>query len=733
MPVELIYLLVAALLAVALVIFLLRRLWRRSVLLPPDLAEDSSASDRFLWITRLQIWLLSPPGSTSGSETAHDASLDKADESSFPGALPLAHARLTVAAAFLGGGLIVAAGLVVKTDLPSIESALFWGLMGVGGIFFFAAGRLANQRLLPAWVARPVQFLDVSAGQLILLALAPCFALLAYLAAGDLLQARHSVMATLLWLLAAALVILGSWPLGKERLPRIARKEWAFTAVVLIIAVLLRGTNLAGIPNTLSGDEAASGLLALDFRNGKADNLFTFGWYAFPSFYFPIQGLGIRFWGETTEALRITSAVGGALAAVAGYWLARVLFDRLTGVMTAVYLAASHYHIHMSRIGLNNIWDSLFGSLAIMGLWHGWKTGRRISFVLAGVALGLGQYFYVSMRALPIIFLAWAGVAFWREPDRFRRRLPGLILAAFIAFVLVLPFGAQAARAPDNFVAPYNRVSIFAQGWLDQEIARTEQTAGQIIRGQMLTTALGFTHQPLRLLYAPGAPLLRGGAATLFLMGLLWALLHFDLKYLLIFLPMLFVVVTGGYSHNPPASQRFVMVMPLVALTLTLPLRLAVGWLQRLWPQARAGILLGVGLILAAIVWGDLHYYFFEAYDSYVLGGDNTETATEIAHYLRDHEIPEQKVYFFGFPRMGYFSLATIPYLAPKMEGEDIVESLTSPPDWELAGPTLFIFLPERLNELEMVRESYPDGRYREFFSAKDNRLFFAYEVESVQ
>ena len=725
MPVEILYWWSGVFLVVLLLFGWARRQRRR---------RDSTRSERpdgrsypgpvWLWH-----WLFSTPGNadegTSGEVTGPMATA--------PDSLTLVQIRLPAAAMLLGGGLLLGLGLAIKADLSSGEQWWLWALMGIGGLAFVLGGQLVNQRRAPAWIIRPVRrlagFLSISGGQVALLALAACFALMSRLAAGDALLARQGTVATLSWLLAGGLVVAGSWAWGKREMPRIGRGELVFTAVLLVVAYILRGVNLEGMPDTLSGDEGASGLVALMFRNGEADNLFTFGWFSFPSLYFFIQSMGIRFLGQTTAALRITSAAGGALAVVAAYWLGRILFDRLMGVLTAVYLAVSHYHIHVSRIGLNNIWDSLFGMLAITGLWHGWRGGRRSSFVLAGVALGLGQYFYVSMRALPLIFLLWAGAAFVRDRVTFRRRLPDLCLAAYTAFIVILPFGILAVQQWDNFMAPYSRVSVFADGWLDQEMTRSGETAVKIITDQMLTTALGFTHQPLRLLYDPGAPLLLGGAAALFLMGLLWAVMHLDLKFSLILMPLLFVILTGGFSHDPPASQRFIMTIPLAAILVVLPLRLAVAWLQQLWSRSRPTLLLALGLIIAAIAWGDLHYYFFDVYDSYVLGGGNTEVATHIAHYLRDHEIPEQKVYFFGFPRMGYFSLATIPYLAPDMAGEDVVEPLSAPPAWGLDGPTLFLFLPERLDELELVRISYPGGRYREFFSDKGVMTFAAYEL----
>ncbi len=77
---------------------------------------------------------------------------------------------------------------------------------------------------------------------------------------------------------------------------------------------------------------------------------------------------------------------------------------------------------------------------------------------------------------------------------------------------------------------------------------------------------------------------------------------------------------------------------------------------------------------------------------------------------------------------MGYFSHGTIPFLAPEKRGHDIVEPLGGPTDFALDEPALFIFLPERLDELEFVRQRYPGGNYLEFFSDEGVLLFVVYE-----
>lgn len=641
----------------------------------------------------------------------------------------------------LGGGALLLGALLTTPAIPPGERGGIFLLTLLGALTMLlgvqAAWRGRPAARLDALLDRWAGFLGVRPGQGVLLLLALPLAWLARLAAGNDLLMRRPAVAVVAWLLAIGLAVAGSLlprgnvsreTSGPPLWRRFDRWDWLVMGGLFVIALLLRGVATAQFPNTFSGDEGSAALFGLMFLDGRADNPFIVGWFSFPSLYFGVHSLAIALGGQTIEAVRLTSALAGALSVVAVYALGRAMFDRTTAILAAAYLTASHYHIHMSRVALNNVWDGLFGTLAILGLWAGWKTGRRGAFILCGVALGLGQYFYVAIRMLPLLFLVWSAAAWWRQRIQFRERLPGLVVAALIALVVFLPLGLYFAEKPDEFQAPLNRVSIFGD-WLEGELARGERTTAEIIADQALAGVMGFTHEPLRLLYDPGSPLLLAAAATLFMLGILWALLNFDLRYLLLILPLLAAVGANAVSQDSPASQRYVLVMPLVALFVALPLGQAAAWVREARP--RWGRVAGVAsvAVLAVIALIDLNYYFNEVYDSYVLGGGNTEAATVIATTLRESEPAAQDVYFFGFPRMGYFSLSTIPYLAPEMRGQDVADPLTEPPAWPLAGPTLFVFLPERLNELPLVEAAYPGGRYEEIRAPDGEFLGAVYAV----
>ena len=635
----------------------------------------------------------------------------------------------------VGGGLLLLGAQLTLRTIPEGERLGAFLLTLLGGLVLLLGIQASRRGALPGWLAGPIgrlaTFLHVGQGQAMMVLLALPLAWLARLAAGNDLLMRQPVVAVLAWLLAIALAIAGS--VSRETSGAPARRgfnrwDWMLMGGLFVVALLLRGLATAQFPNTFSGDEGSAGLFGLILLNGQANNPFIAGWFSFPSLYFAIQSIAIGLGGQTVEAVRLTSAVAGALSVVALYALGRVMFDRTTAILAAAYLAASHYHIHMSRIALNNVWDGLFGTLAIFGLWAGWKSNRRAAFILCGLALGLGQYFYVSIRILPIVFLVWSAFAWWRQRDLFRQRLPGLVVAAGIALVVFLPLGLYFAEKPDEFQAPLNRVTIFGD-WLEGELARGDRSTAEIIADQALAGVMGFTNEPLRLLYNPGSPLLLAGAALLFMLGILWGLLNFDLRYLLLMLPLLGAVAANAVSQDSPASQRYILVMPLVALFVALPLAQAIDWVRETRPQARRAAMGLAAVVLAILMAVDLNYYFNDVYDEYVLGGGNTEAATAIATTLRDEQPAAQDVYFFGFPRMGYFSLSTIPFLAPEMRGQDVIDPLTAPPEWFLNGPTLFVFLPERLGELPLVEQTYPNGRYQEFMSPDGEFLFAVYAV----
>ncbi len=398
-----------------------------------------------------------------GSDHAAAESVSEAQPADF---------RITASVLLLGGLGLVLLGQATATVAVNGERFWVYLITAFGAAAFLLGGSMAVRRTIPSIVEKPLislaAKLDIAGGQVFLLVMALGFAILASYAAGDLLEARSASVSIIAWLAAIFCAVSGTFRPDQDGPPHLERSDILFTALVFGLALIFRGQATELIPSTLSGDEGSAGLSAVQFAAGPANNIFTVGWFDFPSLFFALQGLGIRLLGQTIPALRLPSAFGGALTVVAVYWLGRAMFDRFNARLAALILLTSHYHIHISRIGLNNVWDGFFAVTAVFGLWVGWKTGRRYGFVICGLALGLGQYFYITIRILPLLFLFWVGAAWLVQRGRFRERLPGIILAFFIALIVFLPLGVYFRKHTDQYVARIMPVTLSGE-WMAVE------------------------------------------------------------------------------------------------------------------------------------------------------------------------------------------------------------------------------------------------------------------------
>jgi hypothetical protein len=277
-------------------------------------------------------------------------------------------------------------------------------------------------------------------------------------------------------------------------------------------------------------------------------------------------------------------------------------------------------------------------------------------------------------------------------------------------------------------MAPFRRVTIFGH-WMETEIAAGGRSAGAILFDQVAAAAAGFITRPFSGdFYNPGAPMLLPFAALLFVLGLALAVLRPRMEHVALVLPIAAVLAATAFSLTPPAPQRMVMAAPFVAVVLALPLAAAAVRFRR--GAARRLAVCAAFAVVAIVAAAEARFYFLVANDRYVMGGRNTEVATELASYLTGPGAAIRNVIFIGRPRMGYASHATVPYLAPGVAGIDQVAPLTEPPTDRPSGPTAFVLLPERGGELSLIRAAFPGGRLHEIVSHSGEPLFTIFEID---
>ncbi len=633
----------------------------------------------------------------------------------------------------LGGGALVVLSQSVLHNVPVSQRFAVLGLI-VTGVFCFLLGNRFVQRLdaLPRFWERLASWLTVYPWQVASLALGPLFAVLAALAAGESARMISPVVALLAWIMSIGLVLLG----GKARDTGARTLRFSVVIVAILwtgVAFLPRGIATGEIPVFLTGDEGSAGLNAVSFVTGEWNNIFITGWFSFPSFFFFLQSLSVRIFGQTTEALRILSALAGALTVTAVYFVGRFMFGRSAGFLSALFLTAFHFHLHFSRIGLNNIWDGLWYTVSMGAIWYAWKHESRMAYLGSGLALGLAQYFYPSSRllfALLPLAVILAGIS---DRQRLKRAFPDLVLMLLVAVTVFLPLGIYYFHHPEHYMAPIRRVTIFGP-WIQKQMSDTGLSFGGIVARQLFAGLQAFTYAPLRFWYTPDTPLLRSYAAGVFLLGvfLLFTRLR-QMRSILLLLWLSAFALLSGLSESTPAAQRLVAVAPACALVISFAVSKSASLLKRLWPHRSRLIFATSFVLVAALAVDDMYFYFniYTPHSQRVQARSNTAVAQHLADYLQDK--PDNlRVVFFGQPTMGFYSIPSIQYLAPHVQGVDMIADWGAPENPEVEGENLvFVFLPMHEDQIDAVRASYPEGTLFRFIATDGETLYWLYEVGS--
>jgi 4-amino-4-deoxy-L-arabinose transferase-like glycosyltransferase len=554
----------------------------------------------------------------------------------------------------------------------------------------------------------------------------------------------------ILWLLGIISVTLAAvWPSPprtrshrdwRPRFDQISRETWlevVTVAALTLLALILRVMALDRVPYTVGGDEAWHGLLARQVLSGELRNPFVMGYMSMPtSFYWPLSW-SLRLVGNDATGLRFPAAVAGTITIPILYLFARRLWGKQIALLSALFLTAYDYHIHYSRLGANNIWDPLFVVLTLWLVDLGLTTTDRLKcsrlFTLAGLVMGLSVYYYTGARLLPILVATYV-VFVWIKRNRSgnNREWPGSYigpsLALATAFVVAAgPMLGYALSHPDDWNARINQVGIIQSGWLAREPGLTGKTLLQILAEQFLRAAGAFHAFPDRTAwYGADRPLLGIAAGGFSVLGMAWAFFHWrQRRHFLVLTWFWSVILTGGMlTESPPSSQRLVIAIPAVAILVALGLERSVALLLRLLrPGHRIWGSILAAALMAALMISAVGFYFVEYTPERRYGSANGETATMIAHHLRQLD-GDSQAYLFGAPRL-YWSFGTMNFLAPEIPGFDVLEPLGAAPDFvDRTQAAVFIFLPERAGELAWVAEAFPDGETREFYDT-DGELRF--------
>ncbi|MBE2223500.1 MAG: glycosyltransferase family 39 protein [Anaerolineae bacterium] len=520
--------------------------------------------------------------------------------------------------------------------------------------------------------------------------------------------------------------------------------------ILFATALLVRIAGMGDHPWILNGLESSVGLDVQNIASGAYRNPFSSGWQTVPVLPLFLMALPVKLLGSTMVALRLLSPVVGALTVLATFLIGTRLWRLEVGLIAAVLLTGSYFHIHYSRLGIPVIWDGLLMLLALGLLSIAWQeskmgNGRRSTWLWAGIAIGLNAYAYTPAHVMPLILilLLLGTVLFQRQvmTAQFHH-----IAAAFaLALIVALPQILYYNNHDGLFMERFHEQSIFSEqtNWLAQEALFTGRSSAEILWQQAEKALLSLnSNQDSSPAFSSGSSLLSGGLALLFVLGVMMALLRIrQHSYGVALLWLLIPLLWGGVLLvQSPSSERLVGLLPIVCLLATVALVEIGEWIGALYQsdessaETRKQVLLPVLLIIAALIaFSEMLFYFGTYRQAHTFADRNTEIAHGIADYLNTLPADATTAYFYGPPNM-YINFPTIPYLAGEFSAN--INLFDVPPEGEtavfpeVATPTLtFIFLPERAGEIEATQAAYPGGTQHAYAGYHANPLFYTYEV----
>jgi 4-amino-4-deoxy-L-arabinose transferase-like glycosyltransferase len=547
----------------------------------------------------------------------------------------------------------------------------------------------------------------------------------------------------------------------RTRLRRPGR-DLLLVSALLLAGLLLRIWNLEQIPANLSGDEGTQGLWAVDVLEGRLRNPFATGWFTVPTMSFFAQAASLRLFGDHVAGLRTLSALSGTATLLFTYLLARRTLGRRIGLLSLALLTFNHYHIHFSRLGSNQIADPLFMTLTLWLLFVGLERAAAIPegpldersegesrpeipvavnrrptanaaawFLAAGLTMGMSWYGYFGSRVILLTVVAYLGWQALTERGFLRRHAHLLALMALLALLAASPLLFYYARQPENFTARFNQVSFFH--WLENELARPEHASTlSLVLRQVWRSISAFNHTlDPTFWYRAQIPLLDFVSGIFFVFGSVFAITKWRRPGVRLVLIWFGLTLLFGWvlTENPPSSMRAVIIAPAVAILAALGLDklLALAHQALGGPKTQLNFL---GLTLLAIIAVlNVQYYFFIYTPTRVYGNPNAERGTVLANYLRDRG-DQPFVYFFGPPFL-YYEFGTIRFITRDVPGVNVPPKEEDPNfHTRVAGPTLFVVLRERREELATIQARHPNGHLDQFRSEADGRLMFEiYEV----
>ena len=477
---------------------------------------------------------------------------------------------------------------------------------------------------------------------------------------------------------------------------------------VLLVALYVRLDRLDTLPFGLWFDESVHGLEALKLLGPGGQPVV----YSVPTFlptvFLYLVGAPLKLLGQNMFALRLTAAVFGLLTVVVFYVLVKELFRTSWLALAGAFLmAVARWDINWSRIAMHGVTTPYFTVLVAYLFWRALRRRRWLDWVLAGLALGAGLWFYAPFRLFPAVIMVLV-VAWWlRRRGSFRRTVLPILYSTLVVALTIAPIALFAYCQPVAFFARTLTTSVF-QG-------KTWEQGKQALVQNLQKHLLMFTHRgdANGRHNLPGEPMLDFLVSPLAVLGLAYSLYRWQDPRYLTLLAWFAVMLQGGVlslDFEAPQSLRAIGTLPVAYLFALVALeQIGTGFQSAL--RRRYGIVLCGGLTAWLLVTAYVNYdtYFRRQAGDFASWNAFSTGETIFAKGLAQLNEEDYDVYASSL-----FAHPSVRFLAPNRRNYEVFDPSTTLPLRSTKGAVALFLEPHRELGYERLKEYYPAAVFRE-------------------
>ncbi len=264
-------------------------------------------------------------------------------------------------------------------------------------------------------------------------------------------------------------------------------KKYAFLAFLAIVALasFFRLWEIKSIPPGFYPDEAMNGNNANEAWQTKDFKIFYPENNGREGLWINMMAPLLAILGNEPWVPRTMAAIFGILTVLGLYFLAKMLFrSERVALLASFFLAASFWHITLSRISFPAIMSPFFLVWSFYFLWR--VIAKKPDFsssasilkkindptanpkeekstfslvvlsALSGLLFGLGFHTYIAYRIAPLLLII-PFILMWRKEQK-----KAIIVFLLFTFIAALPIGIYFLENPQNFLERTSQVSVLS-------------------------------------------------------------------------------------------------------------------------------------------------------------------------------------------------------------------------------------------------------------------------------